>query len=257
MFLHGQDSARIEWGDTLNNPQLLENDKLMKFDVVVANPPFSLKKWGMENAMSDKYNRFFRGLPPKDKGDYAFVTHLVETLHPKSGRGAIIVPHGVLFRGGAEGKIRRAFLEENIIDAVIGIAAKLFQTTDIPVSILIFDRSREKGGINENKKDILFIEASKEFKQGSPKNTLSQENIDKIYDTYSNRKEIDKFSRLVSLDEIKENDYNLNITRYIDTFIEEEPIDIKSNIKELEEIEPELDRLEKEMKEYLKELGVS
>jgi type I restriction enzyme M protein len=256
MFLHGKDTARIEWGDTLNNPMLVENDKLMKFDICVQNPPFSLKKWGAENAESDKYKRFTRGIPPKDKGDYAFISHMVETLKPLTGRGAVIVPHGVLFRGGAEGKIREALLKENIIDAVIGIAPGLFQTTGIPVAILVIDRSREKGGVNENKKDTLFIEASKEFKPGKAQNSLTEENIDKIYNTYAERKEIEKFSRKVNLDEIQENDFNLNITRYVDTFVEEEPIDIHANLKELEQLEPELSRLEAKMNEYLKELGI-
>lgn len=256
MFLHGEDSARIEWGDTLNNPLLVENDRLMKYDTCIQNPPFSLKKWGAENAESDKYNRFFRGIPPKDKGDYAFITHMVEVLKPKTGRGAVIVPHGVLFRGGAEGKIRQAFLEENIIDAVIGLPANLFQTTGIPVAVLIIDRSREVGGVNESKKDILFIEASKEFKPGKAQNTLSEENVEKIYDTYANRREIEKFSRKVNFDEIRENDFNLNITRYIDTFEEEEPVDIEANLLELEKIKPELEKLEKEMDGYLKELGI-
>jgi len=116
MFLHDKDSARLEWGDTLNHPLLVENDKLMKFDLVIANPPFSLKKWGAENASSDKYNRFWRGIPPKDKGDFAFISHMVEVAKAKTGKVAVIVPHGVLFRGGAEGKIRQAMLEENIID---------------------------------------------------------------------------------------------------------------------------------------------
>jgi type I restriction enzyme M protein len=151
MFLHGKDSARLEWGDTLNNPLLVENDHLMKFDTIVANPPFSLKKWGAEHAEADKYKRFWRGVPPKDKGDFAFITHMVETLKPKTGRMAVIVPHGVLFRGGAEGKIREQLLKENLIDAVIGLPAGLFQTTGIPVAILVIDRSREKGGENESK----------------------------------------------------------------------------------------------------------
>lgn len=256
MFLHGKDSARLEWGDTLNNPLLTENDQLMKFDVCVQNPPFSLKKWGAENAEADEYKRFFRGTPPKDKGDYAFITHMVEVLKPKTGRGAVIVPHGVLFRSGAEGKIREAFLRENIIDAVIGIPAGLFQTTGIPVAILVIDRSREVGGANEAKKDILFIEASKEFKPGKAQNTLTEENIDKIYNTYAKREEIDKFSRKVALAEIKENDFNLNITRYIDTFEEEAPIDIAANIRELAALKPEMEKLEKEMDSYLKELGI-
>lgn len=256
MFLHGKDSARLEWGDTLNNPMLVEDDHLMHFDVVVANPPFSLKKWGAEHAESDPYNRFWRGIPPKDKGDYAFLTHMVETAKPKTGRVAVIVPHGVLFRSGAEGKIRQHLLEENIIDTVIGLPAGLFQTTGIPVAVVIIDRSREKGGANENKKDILFIEASKEFKPGKAQNTLTDENIEKIFHTYKERKEIEKFSRLVKPEEIKENDYNLNITRYVDTFEEEEPIDIQANLRELEALEPELKKLEVQMKDYLHQLGI-
>ena len=256
MFLHGQDSARLEWGDTLNNPLLVENGSLIKFDVCVANPPFSLKKWGAENAEADQYNRFHRGLPPKDKGDYAFISHMVETLKPKTGRGAIIVPHGVLFRSGAEGKIRKQFLEENIIDAVIGLPAGLFSTTGIPVAIVIFDRSRELGGENQNKKDILFIEASKEVNSSATQNVLNTEHIDHIYKTYTDRKDIEKFARVVEIDEIVENDYNLNITRYVDTFEEEEPVDIQSNLKELAKLEPELQKLEKQMVEYLEVLGI-
>ncbi|MCX6753243.1 MAG: type I restriction-modification system subunit M [Candidatus Nomurabacteria bacterium] len=256
MFLHGKDSARIEWGDTLNNPLLVENDHLMKFDTIVANPPFSLKKWGAEHADADKYKRFWRGTPPKDKGDFAFITHMVETAKPKTGRIAVIVPHGVLFRGGAEGKIREQLLKENVIEAVIGLPAGLFQTTGIPVAILVIDRSREKRGENESKKDVFFIEASKEFKANKAQNILTDENIEKIYSTYKTRKDISKFARKVSLKEIEENDFNLNITRYVDTFTEEAPVDIKANLKELAELEPQLEKLEKQMVVYLKELGI-
>jgi len=256
MFLHGQDSAYLEWGDTLNNPQLVENDRLMKFDICVANPPFSLKKWGAENAESDKYNRFWRGVPPKDKGDYAFITHMIETAKPKSGRVAVIVPHGVLFRSGAEGKIRESILKENIVEAVIGLPAGLFQTTGIPVAILVLDRSREQGGRNEHKKDVLFIEASKEFKPGKAQNTLTQANIDKIYNTYFERKDVDKFAHVASLIEIEENDFNLNITRYVDTFVEEAEVDISANLAELEIINPELEKLEAKMKDYLNQLRI-
>ncbi len=142
---------------------------------------------GAENAESDKYNRFWRGVPPKDKGDYAFITHMIETAKPKSGRISVIVPHGVLFRGGAEGKIREALLKENIVDAVIGLPSGLFQTTGIPVAILVLDRSREEGGKNEHKKDVLFIEASKEYKPGKAQNSLTEDHINKIYETYIKR----------------------------------------------------------------------
>lgn len=256
MFLHGMDSARIERGDTINNPLLLENDELMKFDICIANPPFSLKKWGQENASNDKYNRFWRGLPPKSNGDYAFISHMIETLKPKTGRMAMIVPHGVLFKIGAEGKIRKHLIDENLIDAVIGLPGKLFQTTDIPVAILMIDRAREKGGSRENEKKILFIDASKEFKVKKPKNYLALENIDKIYQTFLDRKEVDKFAHLADINEIKENDYNLNIPRYVDTFEEEEEVDIEATMKEIAELNPQIEELEAKMKIYLEKLGV-
>lgn len=256
MFLHGLDSARIEWGDTLNNPLLRDGNGLMKFDVVVANPPFSLDKWGDKSLENDKYNRFWRGMPPASKGDYAFISHMVETAKAKEGRVAVIVPHGVLFRGSSEGRIRKAFLEENILDAVIGLPSGLFQTTGIPVAILIFDRSREPGGKNENRKDVLFIDASREFTAGKNQNTLSDENIAKIVDTYKKRSEIEKYSHVATFDEIKENDFNLNIPRYVDTFEEEAPVDIPATRKRIAELTAELSKTTAEMEKYLTELGL-
>lgn len=256
MFLHGKDSARIEWGDTLNNPLLLEDDRLMTFDVVVANPPFSLDKWGDKSLENDKYNRFWRGMPPASKGDYAFISHMIETAKAKEGRVVVIVPHGVLFRGSSEGKIREALIKENILDAVIGLPAGLFQTTGIPVAILVFDRSREPGGANENRKDVLFIDASREFVSGKNQNTLSSEHISKIVETYKKRSEIEKYSHLATFDEIKENDFNLNIPRYVDTFEAEPEIDIAATQKRILELEQELAKTQAQMQEYLKELGL-
>lgn len=255
MFLHGEDSAKIKWGDTLNKPELLDGDELMKFDVVVANPPFSLDKWGDEDKLSsEKYNRFFRGLPPKSKGDYAFISHMVETAKPKSGRVAVIVPHGVLFRGSSEGKIREALIRENLLDAVIGLPANLFQTTGIPVAIVIFDRSREAGGANEARKDVLFIDASREFVPGKAQNTLSDAIIEKIFETYRSRKDVEKYAHTASFEEIEENDFNLNIPRYVDTFEEEEEIDLAAVNAELAEVEKQLAESEAKMREILKEL---
>jgi type I restriction enzyme M protein len=256
MFLHGKDSARLEWGDTLNNPLLKEGDALMKFDLVIANPPFSLKKWAGDNIENDRYNRFFRGIPPKTKGDYAFISHMVETAKAKEGKVVVIVPHGVLFRGAAEGKIRMSFLKENIVDAVIGLPAGLFQTTGIPVAILVLDRSREPGGRNEARKDVFFIEASKMFRSGKAQNFLDHEHIDKILGAVEKRQDIEKFCRVVQPDEIEENDYNLNITRYVDTFEEEKEVDIEANLKELAEVDAELVKLEAEMARHLKTLGI-
>jgi type I restriction enzyme M protein len=256
MFLHGKDSARLEWGDTLNNPQLKEGDALMKFDLVIANPPFSLKKWAGDNIEVDRYNRFFRGIPPRTKGDYAFISHMVETAKAKEGKVVVVVPHGVLFRGAAEGKIRQCFLKENIVDTVIGLPAGLFQTTSIPVAILVLDRSRESGGKNEARKDVFFVEASKMFRSGKAQNFLDEKHIDKILDAVENRQDIEKFCRVVQLEEIEENDYNLNITRYVDTFEEEEEVDIEANLKELSEVDAELVKLEAEMARHLKALGI-
>ena len=256
MFLHGQDSARIEWGDTLNHPLLVENDKLMQFDVIVANPPFSLDKWGEKHLENDQYHRFDRGMPPASKGDYAFISHMVATAKPKSGRVAVIVPHGVLFRGSAEGRIRKAFLEENILDAVIGLPNGLFQTTGIPVAILIFDKSREPGGKNESRKEVLFIDASKEYIPGKNQNTLSEEQIQKILDTYKNRTETEKYSHLATPEEIAENDYNLNIPRYVDTFEEEEEVDLSAVSAKIADLELQLQDVQDQMRQYLEELGL-
>src|SRR5262249_18033183 len=170
MFLHNIDGAKLEWGDTLNNPKLIEDDKLLAFDVVVANPPFSLDKWGAENAANDKYKRFHRGIPPKSTGDWAFITHMIETARHKAGRVAVGARHGVLFRAGTEGKLRQKVIEENLLDVVVGLPPNLFQTTAIPVAILVFDRRREAGGPLDKRKDVLFIDASREFQPAKAQN---------------------------------------------------------------------------------------
>ncbi|MGE0190137.1 MAG: type I restriction-modification system subunit M [Steroidobacteraceae bacterium] len=257
MFLHAKDSARIEWCDTLNSPALIQNNKLMKFDVVVANPPFSLDKWGHENAETDPFKRFWRGIPPKTKGDYAFISHMIETAKTQTGRVAVIVPHGVLFRGAAEGQIRQKLVEENLLDAVIGLPANLFTSTGIPVAILVFDRSREQGGKNAKRKDVVFIDASKEFRAGKAQNFLDESHIEKIVKTCRARKAVEKYSYVASLDEIRENGYNLNIPRYVDTFEEEEEIDVKALQKEIKQIEGELAKVRSKMDGYLKELGIA
>ena len=256
MFLHAKDAARIEWCDTLNSPALVEGDHLMKFDVVVANPPFSLDKWGAENADTDQFKRFWRGIPPKSKGDYGFITHMIEIAKRQSGRVAVIVPHGVLFRGGAEGRIRQSLIEENLLDAVVGLPANLFTTTGIPVAILVFDRSREQGGANEDRRDVLFIDASKEFTPGKTQNVMDEAHINKVLETYASRAEIEKYSHRASPEEIAENDFNLNIPRYVDAFEPEEEIDVAALQKQINTIEAELAEVRGKMAGYLKELGV-
>lgn len=256
MFLHARDAARIEWCDTLNSPTLVEGDRLMKFDVVVANPPFSLDKWGAEHADSDQFKRYWRGAPPKSKGDYAFITHMIEIAKRQTGRVAVIVPHGVLFRGAAEGRIRQALIEENLLDAVVGLPANLFTTTGIPVAILVFDRSREEGGANADRRDVLFIDASREFTPGKTMNLLEDVHVAKILETYRTRAEVDKYSHCASPEEIAENGFNLNIPRYVDTFEAEEEIDVAAVQKDIDRIEAELADVRAKMAGYLRELGV-
>ena len=249
MFLHGEDNHKIEWGDTLRNPKLLDkNGDLMLFDIVTANPPFSLDKWGHDEADNDKFSRFRRGVPPKTKGDYAFILHMIETLKPGSGRMGVVVPHGVLFRGSSEGKIRQQLIEENLLDAVIGLPEKLFYGTGIPAAILIFSKHKEDDS-------VIFIDASRDFKAGKNQNLLTEENIARIVATYHAGNDVDKYAYVASLEEIKENDYNLNIPRYVDTFEEEEEIDLMAVRAEREQLKAQLTELETEMAKYLEELG--
>ncbi|MCZ7559310.1 MAG: type I restriction-modification system subunit M [Burkholderiaceae bacterium] len=252
MFLHGKDAARIEWGDTLNSPALVEADRLMRFNVVVANPPFSLDKWGSAEIEADRYSRFWRGLPPKSKGDYAFITHMIETALPQEGRVAVVVPHGVLFRGGAEGRIRRALIEENLLDAVIGLPGNLFPTTSIPVAIPVFDRAREKGGTREACQDVLFIDASRDYQSGKNQNALLDEHMAKVLAAFRGRQPVGKYAHVASLQEIADNDFNLNIPRYVDTFEEEEEIDVAAVEQEIERLESELAEVRLRMKQYLR-----
>lgn len=266
MFLHGVDDARIWQGDTLANPMNIENDSLMKFQVVVANPPFSLDKWDsgfLSNANSgdkkqekmqaslDIYKRFDWGVPPSSKGDYAFVLHMLHSLDEENGRMAVVLPHGVLFRGANEGKIRQKLIEFNLLDAVIGLPANLFYGTGIPACILVFKKNRPTT-------DVLFIDASGEgnFEKGKNQNILRDCDIQKIYDTYRKRENIDKYSYVATEDEIKKNEYNLNIPRYVDTFEEEEPIDIDTVKRNIAEIEAELSEVRAQMDKYMEELGV-
>lgn len=249
MFLHGIDSARLEWGDTILNPRLIEDDEVMKFDIVVANPPFSLDKWGADDVKSDKFNRFYRGVPPKSKGDYAFITHMVETALADTGKVGVIVPHGVLFRGSSEGKIRQKFVEENLLHTVVGLPSNLFYGTSIPAAILIFSKGKED-------KNVLFIDASSEYEDGKNQNKLRAQDIKKIFETFCKRKTVEKYSYLASFDEIQENDFNLNIPRYVDTFEEEKEIDVAAVQQEIEDLEGQLSDVRAQMNSYLKELGV-
>lgn len=290
MFIHDIKDAHIAWGDTLANPQHLDSDgNLMKFDCIVANMPFSKNKWAegfnpggevsvdedesntkstkkgkkkefkMEPSL-DRHHRFDLGVPPASKGDWAFLLHMIASMSG-NGRIAAVAPHGVLFRGASEGRIRQAVIEKNLIDAVIGLPENLFYGTSIPACIVVFKKGRTTT-------DVLFVDASKDFKKEKAKNKLRDgsngepNDIKKIVDTYKafingeETAEQEKYSHIATLNEIQENEYNLNIPRYVDTFEEEELIDLESVNKEIAEIKTQIASLEKEMDQYMKELGL-
>ncbi len=273
MFLHGFDNATIRWGDTIRNPKLKEGDTLMKFDTVVANPPFSLDKWGKVedkdgekttvsyDPESDLYNRFWRGVPPKSKGDWAFISHMIETLN-EQGKAGVVVPHGVLFRGSSEGRIRQRTIEENLLEAVIGLPANLFFGTGIPAAIMVFNKARTNQQRIEQNRTVLFIDASKHFESAKNQNKLRESDIEHIVSTYRAFTEgkyspgvvEDKYSYVAPFEEIQENDFNLNIPRYVDTFEEEPEVDIVAVQQEIEKLEGELKTVQGEMDRYLKEL---
>ncbi len=249
MFLHGMESFEIAWGDTLRNPCFLDGKALKQFDIVVANPPFSLDKWGQEAASSDPYRRYAWGIPPKSKGDYAFILHMLASAKEKTGRVGVVVPHGVLFRGAAEGRIRKGLIEANLLEAVIGLPANLFFGTGIPAAILLFNKGKQT-------EDVLFIEASREFEVGKNQNFLAESHIEKIVSTYRSFESSDKYAYRCGLKEIAENDYNLNIPRYVDTYEEEEEIDLRAVQAEIDATERELAKIRVKMAAYLKELGL-
>ncbi len=249
MFLHGEDNHRIEWGDTIRNPKLLDTDSTLKhFDIVVANPPFSLEKWGFDGAEADRYSRFRRGVPPRTKGDYAFILHMVETMKPRTGRMAVVVPHGVLFRGAAEGRIRQKLIEENLLDVVIGLPEKLFYGTGIPAAVLVFRKRKADD-------KVLFIDASRDFEAGKNQNLLREADLQRILATAAARQPVARYAHLATPAEIAKNDFNLNIPRYVDTFEEVAEIDLTAVRRERQQLKAELARLEAQMDVYLKELG--
>ncbi len=229
---------------------LVDSGSLLRFNVVVANPPFSLDKWGAE--ADDRFGRFHRGVPPKSKGDYAFISHMIETTHPEpshNGRVGVIVPHGVLFRGGTEGQIRQKLIEENLLDVVIGLPENPFFGTGITAAILIFKRAKTDDS-------VLFIDASRGYEQGTTQNYLRDEHRAAIVAAYRAREFIDKYAYVATQAEIAENDYNLNIPRYVDTFEPEPPVDMRAVNAEIRTLREELSAVEARMQDYLKQLGL-
>ncbi len=253
MLLHGLHDSEFEifHGDTLTNDWAMLKDsnpvKPITFDAVVANPPFSLK-WEPDDETSNdpRFKNF--GVSPKSAADFAFLLHGFNYLSD-NGTMAIILPHGVLFRGGAEATIRQKLLHDDNIDCIIGLPSNLFYSTGIPVCIIVLKKCRKSD-------DVLFINAAECYEKGKKQNVLLPEHINKIVDTYRTRKEEERFSRRVSLKEIRDNDYNLNITRYVSLAQEEEKVDLAVNYKKLKDIEANITDSKKKLNVFLKELGL-
>jgi len=223
MFLHGVTNADIKKGDTIRDPQHTKSGELMLFDRVLANPPFSLAKWGKDEADADKFGRFPYGTPPKDTGDLAFVQHMIASLN-QNGRMGVVVPHGVLFRAASEKEIRKGIINDDYLDAVIGLPSGLFYGTGIPAALLIIDKNKPE--VRKNK--IIFINAELEYEEGKNQNKLREIDIEKIIKTYDEYQDTKRYSKVVELEQIKENDYNLNIRRYADTSPPPEQFDTRA-----------------------------
>src|SRR3989339_734973 len=251
MFLHGLDSADIQRGDTLADPKFLNPDGSLKiFDICVANPPYSISEWEDQIFAANKYG-ILDGyeMPPAKKADYAFVLHMVKSMN-ENGRAGIVLPHGVLFRGGAEGHIRKQLIKNDLIEAVIALPAKLFYGTGIPAAIVIFNKNKPES----HKNKILIIDAEKDYEEGKNQNRLRKVDIDKIVSAFDAYTDIEKYARVIDVKELEENEFNLNVRRYVENGEEEEVIDVKTVWGEVKKIEKERDAIDEKVDDYLEEL---
>ena len=250
MLLHDVAGSVIWKGDTIRDPKNTEGATLKTFDMVLSNPPFSLKNWGREVAEANSYNRFNYGVAPASYGDLAFVQHMLASLNSK-GVLATVVPHGILFRGGEEGKIRQAMLEDDLFEAVIGFPQNLFYGAGIPASVIILRKNKTE----DKKGKVLFIEASQGFVKDGNKNKLREEDIANIISAYESFEDKEKYAKIVDIEDIRKNDYNLNITRYVDTSEEEEEIDIEEILGRISEREQEFADSKEKINSFLEKLG--
>ncbi len=230
MFLHGMEDFQIVRGDTLRNPAFFKADGLKNFDCVIANPPFSLKEWGAENWANDPYGRNIAGVPPKGNGDMAWVQHMVKSMN-STGRMTVVLPHGALFRKNAEGKIRKKLIEQDLLEAVIGLGPNIFYGTQLAACVLVFKQNKEA----EKKNKVLFIDASEEIRMGRAQNFLEPEHVQKIYDWYKDYENVENHVMIADLKEIKENDFNLNIPLYLERVIEDDLPTVDEALADLKE----------------------
>ena len=253
LFLHGVEDFRVERGDTLRQPAFFEEDRLATFDCVIANPPFSLERWGEEIWASDPFGRNFAGVPPRKSGDYAWVQHMVRSMHARTGRMAVVLPHGALFRMGVEGQIRRRLLEMDLLEAVIGLGPNLFYGTGLAACILVM----RAGKMPARRKQVLFIDASRLFRRGRNQNTLEPEHADRIYELYRDYESVEGLARLATLDEIERNDWNLNIPRYVELAAESETVSVKDAMASLKESLQGAYAAEERLRSLLREAGLA
>lgn len=252
LFLHGMADFQIIRGDSLREPAFFSGDSLATFDCVIANPPFSLKNWGEEVWVSDPYGRNFAGMPPKTSGDYAWVQHMIASMAHGTGRMAVVLPHGALFRMGSEGAIRKKILGMDLLEAVIGLGPNLFYGTGLAACILIFRRHKEKNRRNK----ILILDASKEFKTGRAQNELLPEHVERIYQWYKEFQDVPGVARVISLDDIAVNEFNLNIPRYIEPIVDAEVLSVEDAMKQLRVSAEQAFAAEERLIEILKREGL-
>jgi type I restriction enzyme M protein len=254
LFIHDVEDAQIRREDTLQKPKFVDTKgKLEQFDLVVANPPFSLKDWGADKWATDPHKRAIGGVPPKNNGDYAWVQHMITSMKPETGRVGVVMPHGVLFRSGAEGAIRKYLIESDLLETIIGLAPNLFYGTTIPASLMFFRATKDK----KRKKHILFIDASKRFGKGKSQNFLTDEDVEDIYSVYQSMGESEKeniSARLVPHNEIEDNNWDLNIGRYLkaDTAA---VIDVQDALASFDQARTQLAAAEKTLLAKLKAAG--
>lgn len=248
MFLHGIEDFQIHRGDTLRNPAFFEADGLKKFDCVIANPPFSLKEWGAENWANDPYGRNIAGVPPKGNGDMAWVQHMIKSMNP-NGRLALVLPHGALFRKGAEGKIRKELLEQDLLEAVIGLGPNIFYGTQLAACVMIFRQQKDEDKIGK----VLFIDASDQVRVGRAQNYLETEHVNQIFEWYNGFVDVENYVKVSSSEDLRENDYNLNIPLYVEKIIEDNLPSVEEALADLKAAWNESLKAEERFKELLKD----
>ena len=253
LFLHGAEDFNIVRGDTLRQPAFVSGDRLATFDCVIANPPFSLKAWGEDAWASDPWGRNIAGTPPKGYGDWAWVQHMITSMAPKSGRLAVVLPHGALFRMGAEGKIRSKVVDLDLIEAVIGLGPNLFYGTTIPAYILVCRQKKTRG----HRGKILLINGSELFQRGRNQNTLESEHVVALYEAYKGFSDIDGLSRVVTTEEIKAQDGNLNIMAYVSRIDDEVIPSVEEATAALKAALVKAWAAEDELNKILVEMGIS